>query len=67
MAWQMSRVRFDMGYDDYSMVAMDVGDNAIFLTDTNDGESLVINPDNWDLIKETIDQWIADGHLDDRS
>ena len=55
-----------MSHDDYSMVAMDVRDNAIFLTDTRDGESLVVNPDNWDLIKETIDQWIADGCLDDR-
>lgn len=52
--------------DDYSVVRMDVEDNAIFLTDTRDGESLVINPDNWELIKETIDQQIADGCLNDR-
>ena len=55
-----------MNDDDYSIVRMDVEDNAIFLTDTRDGESLVINPNNWELIKETIDQWIADGCLNDR-
>ena len=49
--------------NDYSVVSMDVSDNTIFITDTKDGESVAINPDNWELIKETIDQQIADGYL----
>lgn len=64
MALPMNRVRFDMNDDnDYSVVSMDVSDNTIFITDTKDGESVAINPDNWELIKETIDQQIADGYL----
>ena len=48
---------------DYSMVRVDVEDNTIFLTDTNDDSVIAINPDNWELIKETVDQQIADGYL----
>ena len=48
----------------YSMVRVDVEDNTIFLIDTNDDSVIAINPDNWELIKETIDQQIADGYLE---
>lgn len=49
---------------DYSMVRVDVDDNTIFLIDTNDDSVIAINPDNWELIKETVDQQIADGYLE---
>ena len=48
---------------DYSVVETDVGSNCIFLKDIRDGESLVISPDDWDLIKETVDQKIKNGCL----
>ena len=50
--------------NDYSNIKVSVSNNTIFVTDTQDGESLAINPDDWALIKETIDQQIADGCLD---
>lgn len=48
---------------DYSVVEIDVGNNCIFLKDMRDGESLVISPDDWDLMKEAVDQKIKDGCL----
>ena len=48
---------------EYSMVRVDVDDNTIFLIDTNDDSVIAINPDNWELIKEVVDQQIADGYL----
>lgn len=50
--------------NDYSNIKVSVSNNTIFVTDTKDGESLSINPDDWALIKETIDQQIADGCLE---
>ena len=52
--------------DFYSVVDVDVVSNTIFLTDVGDGSCIAINPDCWDLIKEMIDQQIADGCLDDK-
>lgn len=49
---------------DYSKVKIDVSENTILIVDTLDGESVAINPDCWELIKETVDQQIADGYLD---
>lgn len=49
---------------DYSTVRVDVDDNTIFLIDANDDSVIAINPDNWELIKETVDQQIADGYLE---
>ena len=49
--------------DDYSAIKIDVHRDTIFMTDTRDGSALAINPDDWELIKETIDQQIADGYL----
>lgn len=49
----------------YSKVKLVVHDNTIFLTDVDDGSCIAINPDCWDLIKENIDQQIADGYLED--
>ncbi len=51
--------------DDYSTIKIDVHDNTIFLTDARDGESIAINPDCWELIKETVDQQIQDGYLNE--
>lgn len=50
----------------YSKVKVELYNNAIFLTDTNDGAYLAIDPDSWGLIKETVDQWISDGYLEDK-
>ncbi|WP_198333648.1 hypothetical protein [Psychrobacter namhaensis] len=49
---------------DYSTVSIDVTKQTIFIKDTRDGESVAIDPNAWELIKETIDQQIADGYLD---
>lgn len=51
---------------DYSMVRVDVCNITIYLEDTNDGSLIAINPDSWDLIKDTIDQWVEDGYLEDK-
>lgn len=50
--------------NNYSNLKINVSSNTIFVTDTRDGESLAINPDDWELIKETIDQQITDGYLE---
>ena len=52
--------------DFYSVVDVDVVSNTMFLTDVDDGSCIAINPDCWGLIKEMVDQQIADGCLDDR-
>lgn len=49
---------------DYSTVKIDVTRQTIFITDTRDGETIAINPDCWELIKDTIDQQIDDGYLE---
>ena len=50
----------------YSMVKIELYNNALFLTDINDGAYLAIDPDSWGLIKKTVDQWISDGCLEDK-
>lgn len=47
----------------YSTVVVDVCDNTIYLGDKDAGDIIAIDPDCWGLIKETVDQQIADGHL----
>ena len=49
----------------YSMVRVDVCNNTIYLEDTNDASLIAIHPDSWEFIKEIVDQWIEDGHLED--
>lgn len=51
--------------DIYSEVSVDVCDNTIYLEDLDDGHIIAINPECWGLIKETVDQNIADGYLQD--
>ena len=50
--------------DFYSVVDVDVVSNTIFLKDVGDGSCIAINPDCWDLIKDMVDQQIADGYLE---
>lgn len=50
--------------DKYSTIQIDIHNDIIFFTDTRDGSALAINPDCWELIKETVDQQIQDGYLD---
>lgn len=49
--------------DGYSYVAVWVADDAIFIEDLIDGSAVVINPNNWELIKTAVDQKIEDGDL----
>ena len=50
---------------EYSIVRCLVHDNTIFLIDTKDQESIAIDPEAWEGIKDNIDQQIADGCLDE--
>ena len=50
--------------DKYSTIKIDIHNDIIFFTATRDGSALAINPDCWELIKETVDQQIQDGYLD---
>lgn len=49
----------------YSIVRCIVHDSTIFLIDTKDQESIAIDPEAWEGIKDNIDQQIAEGCLDE--
>lgn len=49
---------------EYSVVRVDVCSGVIFLQDMKDKNCLAIDPEEWEGIKDNIDQQIAEGCLD---